>query len=52
MVHGDDKGLILLPPIVAPIQIIIIPIYKNVNEYLVKDHANRLKDSLVALGCG
>jgi prolyl-tRNA synthetase len=49
MVHGDDKGLIL-PPIVAPIQIIIIPIYKNVNEHLVKDHANRLKDSLVVLG--
>jgi prolyl-tRNA synthetase len=49
MVHGDDKGLIL-PPIVAPIQIIIIPIYKNVNEHLVKDHANRLKDSLIALG--
>ncbi len=49
MVHGDDKGLIL-PPIVAPIQIIIIPIYKNVNEYLVKDHANRLKDSLIVLG--
>ena len=49
MVHGDDKGLIL-PPIVAPIQIIIIPIYKNVNEHLVKEHANRLKDNLVALG--
>jgi prolyl-tRNA synthetase len=49
MVHGDDKGLIL-PPMVAPIQIIIIPIYKNINELLVKEHANRLKDSLVALG--
>ncbi len=49
MVHGDDKGLIL-PPIVAPIQIIIIPIYKNVNEHLVKEHANRLKDNLVVLG--
>jgi prolyl-tRNA synthetase len=49
MVHGDDKGLIL-PPIVAPIQIIIIPIYKNVNEHLVKEHAKRLKDNLVALG--
>lgn len=49
MVHGDDKGLIL-PPIVAPIQIIIIPIYKNINEHLVKEHANRLKDNLVALG--
>jgi len=49
MVHGDDKGLIL-PPIVAPIQIIIIPIYKDVNEHLVKEHANRLRDSLVSLG--
>jgi prolyl-tRNA synthetase len=49
MVHGDDKGLIL-PPIVAPIQIIIIPIYKNVNEHFVKEHAKRLKDNLVALG--
>ena len=49
MVHGDDKGLIL-PPLVAPIQIIIIPIYKNVNEHLVKEHAKRLKDNLVALG--
>ena len=26
MVHGDDKGLVL-PPRVAPIQVIIIPIY-------------------------
>jgi prolyl-tRNA synthetase len=49
MVHGDDKGLIL-PPIVAPIQIIIIPIYKNINEHLVKEHAHSLKDNLVALG--
>ena len=28
MVHGDDQGLVL-PPKVAPIQIVIIPIYKN-----------------------
>jgi len=28
MVHGDDKGLVL-PPKVAPIQVVIIPIYKN-----------------------
>ena len=28
MVHGDDKGL-KLPPKVAPIQIVIVPIYKN-----------------------
>ncbi len=49
MVHGDDKGLIL-PPIISPIQIIIIPIYKNINEHLVKEHAHSLKDNLVALG--
>jgi len=28
MVHGDDKGLVL-PPNVAPVQVVIIPIYKN-----------------------
>ena len=31
MVHGDDKGL-RLPPRVAPIQIVIIPIIKNKND--------------------
>ena len=28
MVHGDDKGL-RLPPNIAPIQVVIVPIYKN-----------------------
>jgi prolyl-tRNA synthetase len=28
MAHGDDQGLVL-PPKVAPIQVVIIPIYKN-----------------------
>ena len=28
MVHGDDKGLVL-PPKVAPMQVVIIPIFKN-----------------------
>ena len=28
MVHGDDKGLVL-PPNVAPTQVVIVPIYKN-----------------------
>lgn len=31
MTHGDDQGLVL-PPKVAPIQIVIIPIYKNDQE--------------------
>ncbi len=28
MVHGDDQGLIL-PPRLAPYQVVIVPIYKN-----------------------
>lgn len=31
MVHGDDQGLIL-PPKIAPFQVIIIPIWKNSQE--------------------
>lgn len=31
MTHGDDKGLIL-PPKIAPIQLVIIPIFKNDDE--------------------
>lgn len=28
LTHGDDNGLVL-PPLVAPIQVVIIPVYKN-----------------------
>ncbi len=31
MVHGDDQGL-RLPPVVAPIQVVVIPIYKDESE--------------------
>lgn len=31
MTHGDDQGLIL-PPRLAPIQVVVIPIYKNDTE--------------------
>ena len=31
MVHGDDKGL-RMPPRIAPIQVVMIPIYKNEEE--------------------
>lgn len=37
MVHGDEKGL-RLPPKVAPIQLIVVPIWRNEEEL------NRLKD--------
>ncbi len=36
--HGDDKGLIL-PPMVAYIQIIIVPIYRNENKERVIEYA-------------
>jgi prolyl-tRNA synthetase len=31
MVHGDDQGL-KLPPKIAPIQVVLVPIYKNQDE--------------------
>lgn len=31
MTHGDDKGLVL-PPRLAPFQVVIVPIYKNDDE--------------------
>ncbi|GAC1417470.1 MAG: proline--tRNA ligase [Actinomycetota bacterium] len=31
MTHGDDKGL-RLPPLIAPIQVVIVPIYKSDEE--------------------
>ncbi len=45
MVHGDDSGLVL-PPRIAPIQIMIIPI--NQNKEGVLDKAFELKDKLSA----
>jgi prolyl-tRNA synthetase len=31
MVHGDDQGLVL-PPVVAPIQVVVVPIWKRDDE--------------------
>lgn len=31
LTHGDDKGLIL-PPEIAPVQVVVVPIYKNKAE--------------------
>ena len=43
MVHGDDNGLIL-PPAIAPTQIIIVPIMQKKEGVL--DKANEVKESL------
>ena len=46
MVHGDDKGLVL-PPKVAPIQVVIIPIYKNdEGKDKVLPKVNEIKENL------
>ena len=46
MAHGDDKGLVL-PPKVAPIQVVIIPIYKNDNDKKnVIEKVNEITNSL------
>ncbi len=47
MAHGDDKGL-KLPPAIAPVQVVIIPIIpKNVEPEKILDVANQIKESLV-----
>jgi len=46
MTHGDDKGLIL-PPKLAPIQVVIIPIYYSKEEKdSVMQNARQIKDNL------
>ncbi len=46
MTHGDDKGLVL-PPRIAPIQVVIIPIYYSDDEKgNVIQKANQIRDDL------
>ena len=48
MVHGDDQGLIL-PPRLAPTQVIIVPIYKTDEEKAqVIAAARKIRDALIA----
>lgn len=50
MVHGDQKGLVL-PPKVAPIQAVIIPIFiKNSDSQALMQAVHTLADSLKAAG--
>jgi prolyl-tRNA synthetase len=50
MVHGDDQGLVL-PPKLAPYQMVIVPIYKSDQERSqVIGAARKLKGELVAAG--
>ena len=45
MSHSDDKGLII-PPKVAPIKAVIIPIYKDENKDIVLEFANNIYENL------
>jgi prolyl-tRNA synthetase len=45
LVHGDDNGLVL-PPKIAPIQVVIIPIYKEKNKSKIINYAQRIKEGL------
>jgi prolyl-tRNA synthetase len=50
MVHGDDQGLIL-PPRLAPFQLVIVPIFKTDDEKTgVLECAHRLRKQLVDAG--
>ncbi len=50
MAHSDDQGLIL-PPKIAPFQVIIVPIYKGEESKVVIDaKVNEIMASLKALG--
>ncbi len=50
MVHGDDQGLIL-PPRLAPYQLVIVPIFKSDEEKAsVMECAQRIRKELLAAG--
>jgi prolyl-tRNA synthetase len=45
MAHSDDKGLVL-PPRLAPTEVVIVPIFKNETKEAVTAFARTLRDSL------
>lgn len=46
MTHSDDKGLVL-PPNLAPYQVVIVPIYKNDEQFeAIKEVADKITDNL------
>jgi prolyl-tRNA synthetase len=50
MAHSDDNGLVL-PPKLAPIQVVIVPIYKQPEQLaLISEKANQIKSDLEARG--
>jgi prolyl-tRNA synthetase len=49
MTHGDERGL-MLPPKIAPYQVVIVPIPRGNWRETVLPHAQAMRDALVAAG--
>ncbi len=49
MVHGDDKGLVL-PPKIAPVQVVIVPIFKTGEDAAVLKKADEIRKALASHG--
>lgn len=50
MAHGDDNGLVL-PPALAPIEVVMVPIYKTAEEHAaILEKMNQIKSALQAAG--
>ncbi len=50
MTHSDDNGLVI-PPKLAPTQVVIIPIYRNADQLpMISEKANEIKRKLEAKG--
>jgi len=49
MVHGDNKGLVI-PPRVAPQQVILVPIYKGKNQEAINSKTKEIEQILVKGG--
>jgi len=50
MVHGDDKGLVL-PPKIAPVQVVIVPIpYKGTEAESIKSKTKEIHEKLTEIG--
>lgn len=50
MTHSDDEGLVL-PPLLAPIQVVIVPIYKSEEELsMIREVAGKITGALKAKG--
>lgn len=50
MTHSDDEGLVL-PPLLAPIQVVIVPIYKSEEELnMIREVAGKITNTLKSKG--